>query len=519
MSDRVPAEKADVLAEGTSGRLARNTLINALAGSAGLVVSLLLTPLMIDYLGAASYGIWALSLLLTLSSGYLSLSDFGIQQSAVRFIAEGRQARDQVAIDGYYTASLLLFSAIALALTPVVVLLAPLLADAFGINSTLRNAAVLTFQFVAAQILFDLPAMAPRAKLEGAQLFAPIRLLDLGRVAVTAAVMIILLLGGYGIVALAVASLVIAAASSVAFFIAAHILQPETRIHPRAIRRSQLRALLRFGGGMFAIRIISVLYRQIDKVVIGIALTVVAVAQYEVASKVQGGLAMVTVLAASALLPAASYLKGEHRKLRDLYLEGTTYSVALAWPLTFAVMLYAEPLISGWIGESFAVSADYTRIFLIWIALGALDTINWTLLVVGGRLKIMVLLNALWVTANIALSIILVGPLGVAGPIWATVISYVPLSIAYTVLSLKHFDVKLSEWARKIILRNVPGALVQVLVFILLEPVLDGTPFLLHAAVGSVVGIALSVGLFLFVGLNGAGRTRLFYTLRSATGR
>jgi O-antigen/teichoic acid export membrane protein len=178
-----------------------------------------------------------------------------------------------------------------------------------------------------------------------------------------------------------------------------------------------------------------------------------------------------------------------------------------------ATLIYAEPLIYGWVGEQYDGAVTPTRLFAVWVALGALDAVGTTMLISAGRLRPIVWLSLVWVAANLALSIALVHVWGVSGVVAATVITYVPLLAAYTVISLRQFDVAAGIWLRRVVVPVLPAVAVQLALGLALMPLLDGLPPLLHVAIGGFAGVAAAIALYVVV-IGRAERAYLFATLR-----
>ena len=508
----------------TGTRLVRNTLFNASGIVSGMVVTLLLTPFMLHRLGGESFGIWALALTLTASAGYLSLTDLGLQQAAVRFMTDARREGDSEALASLFSATLVVFVAVAVPVAALMVGVAPALARLFlhgalGHNAALQHAAVVTFAIVGGQIVFDLPSFAYRAVLESAQRFASIRLLELGRALTFAGVTVAVLLLGRGVVAVAVASICASAAALAGYGIVVVRSDSSAHFRPSAIRRSQMRSLFRFSGKLFYLRIVSVGYRQMDKVIIGIVLSITAVATYEVANRIQAALLLITGLGGSALLPAAVLSQLDKSRVRDLFLRATSYSVALFLPLTIAVFVYAKMLVVAWVGPGQVGATDAVRLFAVWVALGTFDSVAPTMLVAAGRLKPIIVFSTIWLAGNLALSIVLVHVWGITGVVAGTVISYVPLLVAYTVTCMRVFEITTGEWFSKVLRPNVLGPVVQVVLSIATLGLLERLPPKLGVLVGTSCGVTLSVAIFVIFGIRSGERRYLQEVLLRAIGR
>jgi O-antigen/teichoic acid export membrane protein len=513
-----PQQKLPRTSRVTSAGLVRSTFINGLSMLTGVGVTILLTPFMLHRLGASSFGIWALALSLTVGTGYLSLTDLGLQQAAVRFMADARRDDDHAELTGLFSTTLAIFAGIAVVLAGLMIFLAPEVAALFAVHGPLRHAAVITFAIVGAQVIFDLPGLAFRAVLESGQRFAALRGVDLGRSAVFAVLVVVWLLIGRGVVAVAASS---AVASFVALcgYIVAVKNEPAARFRRRAIEWGRLRLLLGFSGWLFVLRILSVMYRQMDKLIVGIVLTVSAVATYEVANRIQAALFLVIGIAGSAILPAASLSRLDKPAMRDLFLRATSYSVALFTPICIAACIYAHLLVVGWVGQEQSGATGATRLFAAWAAVGIFDVAGTTMLVAVGRLRIIVALSIVWVTTNLVLSVVFVHIWGITGVVAATMISYVPLLIAYTTISLKEFDIRGSEWLRRVLVPNLPGPMVQIALGLATLHMLERLPPLVGAALGAIVGTVVSVTVYLFAGVRGPERTYLRHTLLRALSR
>lgn len=506
------------LAEGSAALLVRNTLAGGIGSFASVLAPILLTPVMIDRLGPEAFGIWILATSLTLSAGYLSLADLGVQQAAVRFIADARREGDAVRVNEVYSTTFALFCVIAAILTPLLVFSASWFVGLFGAHSGIADDSTIAFQLVAASLLFDLPSMAMRAILEGAQRLVAIRTIDIARVVVTAGLSLLVLLFGYGLVALALVTLLVACCAFAVTALTAGRVVPESQMSHRAVRRAHLRQLFNFGGAFFSLRIVSVIYRQMDRVIIAVVLGVSFVTTYEIANKIQAAAGVVFAITSSALLPAAAFIRADSKRLRELFLRGTSYTIALTVPVTLGAILFANPLVTGWVGSEWESAVGITRLFLVWMIFNAATSIGWAILVAQGRLRPIVILNVAWVVLNFALSLWLVFPLGVAGVIWGTVISSAALTVAYTRLYLQELNVSFIEWVRRVLMPNIPGVCAQVVVALpfLLFPGL--APGLLGALAAGALCSAASIAAYIYVGLHSAERRQLLVTLGRASG-
>ena len=501
-----------VAARMTGASVARNTIINAVAIFSGLLVTLLVTPYIVHQVGSNAFGVWALALTLTVSAGYLSLTDLGLQQTAVRFLADAHRTQDAAALRGIFSTTLALFVGVSAAVAALLIVVAPLLAAVFNLPARLEDDATLVFRIIALQAAFDLPALAFRAVLEASQRFGAVRAIDVGRNVLFAGIVVVLLGTGGGVVSVALASVVAAVLALACYAAVAVATEPTARFRPRTIERTRTRKMLRFSGWLFVIRILSVTYRQMDKVILAVVLTVQAVAVYEISNRLATAVILLAGATGGALLPAAAYARLDTARLRELFLRGTTYSAAIVIPVAVTGIVYAKLLVVGWVGDELESATGPARLFFVWVALGAFDAVGTTMLVSVGRLRPMFWLTLVWVATNLGLSIALAPVWGVSGVVAATVVTYVPLLAAYTAICLREFAIPVREWLRRVVAPNVPGPALQLALGMATLPLVERLPPLAGAALGGVAGIALSIGTYLLV-IGRPGRAALARTL------
>lgn len=456
--------KTPTPSEVTGGRLLRNTLVNGAASLTNAVLTVALTPFLLGHLGPAEYGVWLLALTLTFSSGYAALADLGLPEAAVRFIAEARANHDSKAISEIASTVIAFFVVVGVLAGVAIGGLAPLLVDVFDVDPALVEAARIVFALVGLGIVIDLPVAGLLSVIEGAQHYPWLRVIDVGgRLAWTAAV-VVTVSAGRGVVALAVASVAVTAGKALLATVAAHRVQPGLRIRPTHVNRATLRRTLSYGSLLTVLRALSVVYAQMDRAIIGVVLTVAAVARYEIAFRIEAMAGLALVVASSAILPAAAYTaaRGDTDKQRQLYLRGSKYAVALAVPFALGALVYARPLIVAWVGPDYEGMTGSARLFLVFPLAWSVHQVGIAMLVGLGHVKRVVQLQTVCVIVNLAASAVLVGDLGIQGVIVGTLLGFGVVWLPYLRLFLRTFELPWREWALHIVAPNLPGAAVQV---------------------------------------------------------
>jgi O-antigen/teichoic acid export membrane protein len=504
--------------EGSAARLVRNTLANGAGQIAGVFIALLLTPFLISDLGLEGFGIWALALSLSFLGGYASLTDIGIEVAIARYIAEARSDGDFEAANEVASTGMAFFGLVAAIAAPVLVALSYPLVLAFGIDEGVRAEATACFAFVGAQLIFEMPARAFFATLEGAQRYVAFQAIELMRTALQAVLFVVVLVTDLGVAGLGAALFASSLAVLVAAGVTARRAVPEVRVRRKHISRARFRTLVTFGGQYFAVRVMGTLYRQMDKAIVGVALGPRFVTFYEIANRIQQAASMAQSIAASALLPATAFLRRSTEILRELYLRGTNYSTAVSLAVAGAGFIFAEDLIRTWVGEELTDSAFGARLFLVFVAFTAVHAVGASMIVALGHMRFVISVTLVFTLVNLVLSIALVGPMGYEGVILGTVVANAVIWLPYTIFFLRTFEVSWGEWLRRVILPNVPGVAIQAATAAPLLYLAARTPNLAVVALLAGVSTLLSLAVFAVVGLPAEDRARLIVTLRRAVG-
>jgi O-antigen/teichoic acid export membrane protein len=500
-------------------RLVRNTLVNGLGSLFGILVGLALTPFMIARLGLGSYGIWSLALTLTFSGGYAALADLGVEGATVRYVAEASAEGDADAISRTVSSTLLLLGAVACSLAPVAVALAHPLVSLFGIAAPQRAAAELCFALVGAGLVFELPARAFVAALEGTQRYAAIQAAELARTLLQAALYVFVLLEGWGVAALGGALVASSLCMLAVYWALAHRAVPGLRAGPVHARRAELRRIVRFGGGLFTLRLLSTIYHQMDKVIVGIVLGSGAVALYEIANKINVAAATTSSVSVSAVVPAAAYARRNVAVVRDMFVRGSCYATALSLPVAVAGFVFAKPLLVSWIGPQAAPAAQVAQLFLALEAIQSIQNVGLAMVFGIGRIRLPLVVTTVVTFANLGLSIVLVHTMGIAGVVAGTLITNGlawPVMLGYY---LRVFATPPRVWLRRIARPNLVALVVQVAVSVPLALFAAGTHSLPVAVALSAASLASSLGAFLLVGVRGEDRRALLDTVAHALGR
>jgi O-antigen/teichoic acid export membrane protein len=500
-------------------RLVRNTFVNGLGSVVGILIGLVLTPFMVARLGLEAYGVWSLALTLTFSGGYAALADLGVEGATMRYVAEAAAEDDFDTVSRTVSTTLLVLCAIACLLAPATIALADPLVSLFGVAAHLRSAADLCFALVGAQLAFELPARAFVAVLEGTQRFVVIQAAEFARVSLQSALYVLVLLEGWGVGALGGALMVCSLCMLVIYWRLAHRVVPGLRVSPMRARRAELRRIVRFGGGVFTLRVVGSVYYQADKVIVGIVLGSGPVGLYEIANKLNLAAATMSSVSVSAVLPAAAFARRNLAVVRDMFVRGSCYAAGASLPFAVAGFIFARPLLVSWIGPRAAPAVDAARLFLAYEAMQAVQNVGSTIVLGIGRIRVPLAVNAVATVVNLGLSILLVYRIGFAGVIAGTLIANglaLPVLLSFY---LHVFETSFGVWLRRIARPILIGVLAQVAVSVPLLLAVGASRSLPLAIGASGLSVLSSLAAFVRFGVAPQDRRSLVSTVARALGR
>ena len=392
--------------------LARNAFRNLVGQGLPLLVAVAAIPTVLEELGPDRFGVLAIAWVVL---GYFSELGFG--RSTTRFAAktlatQGASRLSEVfwttaALQGAFGVVGLITLWIATPLLTTVVLPVP---PELIVES--RSA----FRIMAAAVPVVLLTSAPRGVLEAAQRFD---LVNRIRIPASTANYLLPLVGvllGWrlpGILGLLVLS---RAAAAVGYFLLGLRLFPSLG-RPRWAGRFGARPLVAFGAWTMVSTVVSPLLVYLDRVMVGMLVTMAAVAVYAVPFELVMRLLIVPASVAGALFPAFSTLSAETGAVAgDLVSRSARYVLTLMAPFVVLLVVGADVIIEFWLGvELAAETALVLRILAAGVLVNALAQIAFAFVQGVGRADITGKFHLLELPVHVAVAYALIQAMGVPG--------------------------------------------------------------------------------------------------------
>lgn len=499
-------------------RVFRNTMFTGAVGIFSLLANFFIIGVAGRKLGTDPFGVLTLALAFSVSAGYLTVADLGLQSGVSRFVADadGRGHRER--IGEVVSSALAVLSVTAIVAVAILLTLSFVGTHIFNVgDAALQNDLRVLFMFFAAEALFGLPGLAFLGVLQGLQRFGWVKLVDLSRQILYTILALTVLLTGRGVIWFGAAMISGTIFAAIGYAVAARLLCPEMRISPRLVHRDALRPLARFSGWVFISRINGVIWSQMDTIILQVVIGVAVLAGYSFAARLQSAVSYPLSLTAAAIVPAAANLLAlnSSSRLRELLIRGTRYTLALSLPVTIAALILARPLLIAWVGAKYANFSGPAQLFLTYQLVTCTATIASTMLVGMGRVRQVTAYVTMAVVINLIVSIVLAKPLGVSGVIIGTLVGYGISGPLYIRLILRELSMTFGEFVCGAIVPIVPWAALFAVVIALTTHVFppQGLIAIALCCIPASVIYVLAVARF---GMTGEERLALFGFLKPA---
>ena len=439
--------------------LTRNTAWNYIGFAVNLFTNLLLFPYVVREIGDAAAGIW---LLLGSVTGYMGLLELGLVPALAQSVAVYRSRGDIPGLNRAVSTAFVLLVALAagpLALLPAVAWMV----DVLKVPAALSRQANVVFLIAIAGFAARMPLAAYQALLLGTQRQDRCNQLWIFMVAAKFILAVGLLWSGFHLVAIVTMEALVHLAAGTLQVTWARAEVPGLAVRWRTASRTEARALVGFGSSLMLMSVCSLLIEQTDRLVIGAFLPIAMVTYYSAAWKLYAFAFSLPTTLVQAVTPLASDIfgRGDRDKLQQLFLRMTKYTVAVSWPIVLSLGFCGAVVLQLWMGPAFARHANVLWVLLASFAVTAHNHVGYSILVGTRRIGPMV-----WgykvpqAVLNVALSVWLVGKVGILGVALGTMIPAVALEYVWLRFVFRELGLGWGVFFRQVVAPTAGPALV-----------------------------------------------------------
>jgi O-antigen/teichoic acid export membrane protein len=461
-----------------------NSLFNIVGFLYPLVLTIVLTPVILHYIGTEEYGIFALATVLV---SFLALIDFGMAPVVVRFLSASLATSDHAEARSVVSTGIFFFSAVGLVGAAVATVCGVLLVPRIlTLSPELDDTAAFVMSVAGVGFFFSMlliPVGAISGALQRYDVLAKARLVS---TSVGAGATVVILWLGFGLRGLIIVT-ALQPALMLMLLARGRRLLPTVRLRP-AWHPALLRNMLSFSTYSFASQLAGSLLFQFDKLVLGAMTNVSLVTYYVVpgnlAQRLHGGVSRLVGIA----LPVSTDLhaRGEKEALQRFYVRATRVVALVTVSLALPVFIFSREILFEWVGPEFATTSFGTLRLLIltYLAL-SLTALPYFLTLGFGRPQVSAVFNVLTAVINLVLIVILIPRYGLIGAAVAYLASTVTVPAFIVFVERRLLEVKSSPWPALIARLSIVAA-GQTVTCLLLRPLITGFPHLLGVLALSV---------------------------------
>jgi O-antigen/teichoic acid export membrane protein len=425
----------------------------------GVAATYVLTPFVIDTLGTEGYGTWAL---ITSMTGYISLLALGVPMACVRFLAQHVAEGDREKINqtvGSCAGLYLLIGFVAVAIGAVLMVLFGI----YEIPATFKADAHLAFGLMVLQVSAGFIGLLPEAILFAHHDFVVRNIVRVGGVLLRFSLTIGLLALNSSLFTLAAIQVICLAADFTVSWLLIRRRHPGIRISLRDFDRRVVRQIFAFSVYVLLLNAGARLSFETDALVVGAFLGVGAIPFYAVANSLVIYLMDFIVAIAAVVSPMATKLNTEQRRehLNAIFLKWSKVALSLSMMAGLFLIVLGPRFIGWWIAPSFEQPAGQVLQILMVSCLLFLPVrgVAVPIMMGLGKPKAPTLAFLAAGLLNLALSIGLVKPLGLAGVALGTAIPNVLYAVYVLVITCRELDIPLRVYTRYVVPRASLGAL------------------------------------------------------------
>ena len=399
-----------------------------------VAVGIFLSPFILHRLGDAAFGIWVLIFSVT---GYYGLFDLGIRSSIIRYVSKYTATDDREKLTQFVNTALFSYTGIGVVSMVLTFLLSSSIERFFTIPPELHAQARLLLLMVGASVSLGFPLGVIGGMLEGLQRFYILNWTSIGATLARAALIVFFLNRGYGLLTVALITVILPIFSSILRGILVFRVCP-VPLGLKHVDRAAFRHMANYGSTTFLVLVASRLRFRTDELVLGKMMSLVAVTWFNIGARIVDYAQEFVSSLAQVFVPMSSQSEatGNLDRVRKIYVAGNRACAFLILPIAAILIILGKHIIRIWVGGRYVPhSYPVLVVMIIPFTLMLSQAASGRVLFGLGKHQTLAAVTLIEGIANLILSIALVPALGIVGDALGTGI---PLSFTCLVFLPRH---------------------------------------------------------------------------------
>jgi O-antigen/teichoic acid export membrane protein len=401
--------------------LTGSILANWVAMAVSASISLLLTPLLIHQLGHLFYGMWILTASVL---DYYGILDMGLRPTVQRFVARYQGVDERAGLNTTLATALSLSCGLCVLICVLSVFIAPAMPLVFAIYGKDSHAFQQLIILLGLSAAFTFPGRVLGAYLCGLQRYDLYNLNSIAGSLLRAALLVLVLRLGYGILGCGVVALLTTLFSLVMSACLVIRADQGMTVAWRYVSGRHARELLSFSFYMFLASAGDLLRTRLDSLVIARWLGVALVTPYNVAARLIECFRTIMFSLLGPLLTEMSSLDAQSSdlKLKNLFMRSSRMTALFSCCVTALLFMNGKALLRHWLDSAFVSSFSVLMVLAVGRCLAVGQTPSVVLLIARGRNRFVGWMTVIEGLANLGLSIYWVRSYGLIGVAMGTLV-------------------------------------------------------------------------------------------------
>ena len=429
---------------GEARLLASGALVQQVAQASGLLVLLVIVTVLARRLSVAQLGAYGL---VTSLAGYLLALRNSIASSTIRAMAGAIERGERA---GMFSTAAALYAAVGI-VTGLIIAAAALAIAGLILDGDLAKDARVGGVGLGAVTAVGIAATVYLDALRAERQFVRAARTEIVSVALYLILMLTLIFAGADLGVLIAASGAIPLFSGTLCALVVWRTRLDFRFKPAGVKRRRLMLIVPTAGWLLVVELCNLAMYAFSRVILGAYGTPASVGRFEGPVRAHNLLYALGGALAVPVVPTASrYMAtGDERRLRELVVRGTRYTLALFVPVCVTLMVLAGPILELWLGERYR-GGNLALAILVsyWLLYGGL-VVTPGFLVGAGRARQLARIMIVVAATNLALSLVLTPELGLEGPAIAIALPFFAAFPFLLRLGLSASGARLAELAER----------------------------------------------------------------------
>jgi O-antigen/teichoic acid export membrane protein len=368
---------------------------------ANILVAFIQSPFIIGILGDARYGVWSI---LSSMVGYLGLADLGLRRALSKYLNEYLEKKDVESVLTVISTSMVIFTG-----TGIVIVLGGLVACAFlpYIFKTIPPESVfetrIALMIMSVQLSFSFFPSVLRRLTESLERFDISNSTAMISLAIRTAGIFFVLKMGWGLIAMAGASMLSDLISTLILYIKCKRIWPRLRFSTDHFSKEMMFRLWNFGLPCFVDNVAVRLNTYFSTFFIGMFFNMTQVTYYGIARTLTGYIngfleRIVTVLTPAIFKKTAVF---DYFYIREIVTQSISITTAICVPTFVLVYCLGNPFIELWLGQGYDQAKTVLRIVSFSMLIVPYSEVSSVLLVGLGRAKLVGIISSTEAVLNI----------------------------------------------------------------------------------------------------------------------